>query len=186
MVVIHLTACCFFAFGFSLSSGQAAEDLARAKLVEQLIKHEGKKTKVYMDTAGHSTIGVGFNLDRADSKKKIEALGLDFTKVKAGSQELSAEQIVKLLNADIDAAVVDCRAVFPKFGELSDVRQRVLADMMFNLGKGKFEEFKKMIAAVKGGDFAKAADEMKHSAWYKQVGNRGKTLEQMMRTDNDS
>jgi GH24 family phage-related lysozyme (muramidase) len=167
------------------ASSLLAEALDRAKLKAQLIKHEGKRSKVYLDTAGHPTIGVGFNLDRADAKKKIEALGRDFAKVKAGTQELSDEQIARLLDADLETALADCKAVFPKFGDLSDVRQRVLADMMFNLGRSKFQGFKKMIAAVNGEDFAKAADEMKESVWYKQVRTRGKTLEQMMRTNAD-
>jgi lysozyme len=58
--------------------------------------------------------------------------------------------------------------------------------MMFNLGKPRFEGFKMMITHVKAGDFSKAADEMKNSKWYKQVGDRGKRLEAMMRTDKDS
>ena len=74
---------------------------------------------------------------------------------------------------------------FPNFAGLSDVRQRVLVDMMFNLGKPRLEKFKKMIANVNKGDFAKAADEMKDSKWYTQVKKRGRVLEQMMRTDSD-
>jgi lysozyme len=168
----------------SIGPTAAGADLDRAKLRAQLIKHEGKKAKVYKDTEGNPTVGVGFNLNRAGAKAKIEALGLNFEQVKAGKQELSEKQISKLLEDDIDAAK-DCKAVFPKFADLSDVRQRVLADMMFNVGKGKFEGFKKMIAAVKAGNFATAADEMKDSKWYGQVGRRGKTLEAMMRSGKD-
>ena len=168
-----------------LTSVAVAANLDREKLKAQLIKHEGKKSKVYIDTKGHPTIGVGFNLDRTGAKAKIEALGLDYAKVKSGEQELSEANIMSLLNDDMDTAVADCQAVFPKFTDLSDVRQRVLADMMFNLGKAKFEGFKKMIAAIKGGDFAKAADEMENSQWYVQVATRGKILVKMMRTDKD-
>lgn len=105
--------------------------------------------------------------------------------MKAGTQDLTDAQIYKLLEGDMDSAIADSKSVFPKFTDLSDVRQRVIADMMFNLGKSKFSGFKNMIAAIKVGDFAKAADEMKNSAWYRQVGQRGKTLEKMVRTDMD-
>jgi len=37
-----------------------------------------------------------------------------------------------------------------------------------------------MIRAIKIGDYALAAREMKDSRWYKQVGNRGKVLYEMM------
>ena len=159
--------------------------LNREKLKAQLVKHEGKKNHVYKDTEGHPTIGVGFNLDRSGAKAKVEALGLDYAKVKAGTQDLTDSQVYQLLEGDMDTAIADSKSVFPKFTDLSDVRQRVIVDMMFNLGKSKFSGFKKMIDAVKAGDFAKAADEMKDSAWYRQVGQRGKTLEKMMRTDMD-
>lgn len=163
----------------------AGAEIARGKLRAQLIKHEGKRNKTYKDSAGILTIGVGFNLTRADAKRKIESLGLDYEKVKAGNQVLSDAQIDKLLDADMDAAIADCKGVFPKFADLSEVRQRAIADMMFNLGRKRFEGFTKMIANVKAGDFAKAADEMKASKWYDQVKTRGKTLEAMIRADAD-
>jgi lysozyme len=163
-----------------------AAELDRDKLAHQLIKHEGKRTKVYKDSEGIPTIGVGFNLTRADAKKKIEDLGLDYLKVKAGEQELSEAQVSKLLKADIDNAIADCMSVFPKFSDLSEVRQRALADMMFNLGKERFSKFHKLIANVKEGKYLEAADEMKTSKWYEQVKARGRTLESMIRTGKDS
>ena len=168
-----------------VASNAGATDLDRARLTAMLIKHEGKKAKVYTDTQGHPTIGVGFNLDRRDARAKIEALGLDYDKVKAGTQTLSEPNIMSLLSDDMDTAIAGCQAVFPRFTDLSDVRQRVLADMMFNLGKAKFAGFTKLIAAVNAANFAQAAAEMKDSAWYRQVGTRGKTLVMMMQTDMD-
>src|SRR5262249_12279341 len=155
-------------------------DLDRAKLKNQLIRHEGKRSKVYKDSLGILTIGVGFNLERADAKKMIEGLGLNFQQVKDGKVGLTEEQIGRLLDHDIDVAIAGCKSIFPKFTDLSDVRQRVLADMMFNLGKPRFGGFKRMIAHVQASEFGKAADEMKNSQWYKQVGGRGKRLEAMM------
>ncbi len=163
-----------------------AADLDRVKLRKQLVLHEGKQEKVYKDSEGIPTIGVGFNLKRNGAKKQIKDLGLNFDKVIAGEQTLSDTQIEKLLDADIDSAIASCKTVFPKLTDLSDVRQRVLADMMFNLGRKRFQGFKKLIEAVKEGKFDVAADEMKDSKWYKQVKKRGIRLEGMMRTDRDS
>jgi lysozyme len=173
---------CFIVFAASA----AAADFDRDKLRKQLIKHEGKHTKAYPDSEKVPTIGVGFNLNRPDAKKRIESIGLDYEKVKAGKQELTEQQITKFLEADIETAAADCKSVFPKFNELSDVRQRVLVDMMFNLGQPRFSKLKKMIANVQAAKFDAAADEMKASKWYDQVKMRGKTLEIMMRTDKDT
>jgi GH24 family phage-related lysozyme (muramidase) len=168
-----------------ITFGVRAEEMDRNKLTRQLVKHEGRRSKVYKDTEGVPTIGVGFNLNRPDAKKKIEALGLSYDMVRDGEQELSERQIDDLLVADIDAAVADCNALFPKFADLSDVRQRALADMAFNLGPARLKSFKKMIASVNNENFVGAADEMKDSQWYRQVKKRGETLESMMRTGKD-
>jgi hypothetical protein len=106
-----------------------AAELDRTKLTKQLIRHEGKKSKVYKDSLGILTIGVGFNLERSDAKKRIEDLGLSFQKVKDGKQELTEGQILKLLDGDIDVAIAGCKGIFPKFTDLSDVRQRALVDI---------------------------------------------------------
>ena len=54
--------------------------------------------------------------------------------------------------------------------------------MVFNLGLSRFEKFKKTIAAIESGNYAKAAAEMVLSDWFIQVGNRGPELVEMMRT----
>ena len=88
-------------------------DLDREELKAQLVKHEGKKNHVYKDTEGHPTIGVGFNLDRSDARAKIEALGLDYAKVKAGTQDLTDTQVYQLLDGDMDRAIADSKSVSP-------------------------------------------------------------------------
>jgi lysozyme len=112
-------------------------------------------------------------------------LGLDYDDVRAGKQELDDRQIDELLAGNLDTAIADCQALFPGFSELSDVRQRVLADMMFNLGRARLAKFKKLIARVKEKDFAEAADEMKNSKWYREVKKRGETLVMMIRSNAD-
>jgi lysozyme len=67
-----------------------------------------------------------------------------------------------------------------RFWALPEIAQRVLVDMRFNLGGAGFRKFKKMIAAINANDFMTAALEMKNSRWSNQVGNRAKTLIQMM------
>lgn len=163
----------------------AFDEIDRAKLAKQLERHEGKRSKVYLDSEGIPTIGIGFNLKRSDAKAKIESLGLDYQQVLDGKQELTDAQIQTLFDADISASIAECKKLYGNFDELSEVRQRVLADMMFNLGPTRLAGFKKMAEAIKAKDFPRAADEMRNSKWYEQVKVRGVTLVEMMRTDND-
>lgn len=161
------------------------EDIDKAKLKAQLIKHEGKRSKVYKDSEGVPTIGVGFNLKRSDAKAKIEALGLDYIKVFSGDQEMTDPQIDTLLVADMDVVIADAKSVVQSFDLLSDVRKRVVTDMVFNLGKTKFNKFAKMLAAIEDKKFDDAAKEMKDSKWCEQVKTRCTTLQTMMKTDKD-
>jgi len=48
--------------------------------------------------------------------------------------------------------------------------------MCFQLGRPRLSKFKNMIAAVEDLDWAKMADEMEDSNWFKQTPNRAQRL----------
>ena len=52
-----------------------------SKMIE---RHEGKRNRVYSDSVGIPTIGIGFNLNRADATDRLKSLGLDYNKVRNG------------------------------------------------------------------------------------------------------
>ena len=56
----------------------------------------------------------------------------------------------------------------------TEVRKAVLLDMCFNIGYSGLMKFKKMWFALGNKDYPEAARQAKDSAWYTQVGNRGK------------
>lgn len=130
----------------------------------QLIKHEGLRLKPYRDTVGKLTIGVGRNLT---------------------DNGITAKEAMALLEDDIANAVADLRQHFAWFDSLDDVRQRVLADMCFNLGIWRLGAFARMLKAIQAGDYAVAAQEMLESRWAQQVGGRAHTLAAMMTTGRD-
>lgn len=128
-------------------------------LVKQLIEHEGLRLKPYRCSAGKLTIGIGRNLD---------------------DRGITEKEAMLLLRNDILECVKDLRTIFPRFERIAETRRNVLIDMRFNLGPKRFRGFKKMIAAVKARDFEEAARQMADSQWYWQVGDRAKTLIEMM------
>jgi lysozyme len=127
----------------------------------QLIEHEGLERKVYRCPAGKLMIGVGRNLE---------------------DKGITEEEAMFLLKNDIAECEDDLRSIFTEYDALDETRKRVLIDMRFNLGPARFRLFKKMIAAVKEKDFSRAAEEMKDSNWYRQVGKRAEMLFKMMET----
>lgn len=130
-------------------------DIAKA----QLKVDEGVRFKVYRDSLGIETIGVGRNI----RDKGLSALEVDL-----------------LLENDLKDAEVDARALFPTFDKLTDIRKSVLLNLAFNLGRERLSKFKKLRAAVQDEDWAEAARQMLLSTWATQVGARATRLAKQM------
>ena len=137
----------------------------RQRLFKQLRLHEGVEKFPYRCTAGYLTIGVGRNIEE---------------------RGLLDDEIDFILDNDIEVVMSEVSVTFDWFFDLSEVRQRVVADMIFNMGLPRFKQFKKMIAALEEGDWSEAANQMMDSKWAKQVGKRAERLRDMMETDEDS
>lgn len=131
-------------------------------LKDQLILHEGLKLKPYKCTAGKLTIGVGRN---------IEDIGITEGEARA------------LLDNDILRVAQELDNGLPWWRDLSDVRQRVLLDMAFNLGTPTLMKFKNTLGLIEAGDFVGASEEMLRSRWAEQVGQRAITLSKAMALD---
>lgn len=129
-------------------------------LKQDLINDEGLKLKPYRDSVGKLTIGVGRNLD---------------------DEGITEAEALYLLNNDIQRVETELATV-PDFPQLSDVRQRVLIEMTFNLGLGGVMEFKEMWSAIQAQDWDAAADAMLNSEWATEVGQRAVRLAACMRT----
>ncbi len=123
-------------------------------------RYEGLSVLPYQCPSGHLTIGYGHNLENGISKE-------------------IAELILKQDMASVQKAVAKH---FAWWSQLPEVRQFVLVDMCFNMGLAKLCTFKKMLAALKCGDYLCAANEMLASRWAGQVGHRAQELARMMKT----
>jgi lysozyme len=125
----------------------------------QLRVDEGVRLKVYRDSLGIETIGVGRNIR---------------------DKGLSMPEVDFLLENDLTDAERDARSLFPTFDKLSDVRKAVLINMSFNMGRERLSKFKKLRAAVQDEDWAEAARQMILSTWAAQVGARATRLAKQM------
>lgn len=151
------------------SSAPAPEVDHDARLVAQLRLHEGERERAYRDTEGYLTIGIGRNLD---------------------AKGLSRDEREYLLNNDIADARRELDRYLPWWRGLDPVRQRVLIDMMFNMGpgapsRGGLLSFVNTLSEIRRGNYAFAADMMLASKWAGQVGRRAVRLATMMRTGLD-
>ncbi len=65
---------------------------------------------------------------------------------------------------------------------MSAARQRVLAEMTFNLGYGHLIGFHRFLVDLQAQRWSDAADEMLNSLWATETGNRARRLANIMRT----
>jgi lysozyme len=130
-------------------------------LVDELRRDEGERLFPYRDSVGKLTVGVGHNLD---------------------DKGISREASAFLLREDIAEVVAGLNAALPWWTTLDAVRQRVLANMAFNMGVAGLLQFRQTLAAVRGGAYEAAAKGMLGSLWARQVGPRAVRLAEMMRT----
>lgn len=111
---------------------------------------EGRRKFAYEDSVGKLSIGVGRNLD---------------------DKGLSDDEIDFLLGNDIDEALVGCRTL-SYWDSLTDTRQCVVCDLVFNLGLAKWKEFPKANRALAEGNWQAARAELLDSKYARQVGRR--------------
>lgn len=132
------------------------------KLVEELMSDEGVKNYSYLDTTGNWTIGVGHKLGKSSS----------FSNIKWDNKRV----FVTLLE-DINSSIFYLQKQIPVLQGLTQERQHVLINMMFNLGPNRFAGFKETIKAINNYDYRTAYNEMLDSKWAREdVPNRAKRL----------
>lgn len=143
-------------------------------LKAQLRVDEGVRQRRYRDTKGKTTIGVGHNID-ADPHYPYQLT----------DEPLRSDQIDSLLNRDIAAAVAALDEYANWWRAMEEPRQRVLANMCFNMGWGKLAGFVNTLQAMHFSDYASAAAGMRSSLWASQVGDRAERLARVMETGSD-
>lgn len=152
---------------------QKEKDGFKTFLRDFVVLGEGCRSKVYLDSLGIPTIGIGCNLKDAGNQKLLESLEIDYQRLLDGSDELSDEQINSIFDVQIENCQKQVTRLCKNFSSLSSLRQVILIDIIFNLGYGRLSQFKNFLKAVGEEDFYRAAEEMKDSRWFRQVKQRG-------------
>ena len=140
------------------------------KLREEIKYDEGSVNEIYLDHLGLATFGIGHLVTEWDEEYGWEV-----------GTPVSEDRCNEVFDSDIQIVLADCEQLYPDFNELPEEVQRIIANMMFNMGRPRLSKFKGMKAGVDARDWDKAADEMVDSRWYRQVTNRAERLVERMR-----
>lgn len=139
------------------------------KIKEDIERHEGNVPYVYLDHLGYKTMGIGHLIRQSEPEYLLKV-----------GQGVSKEAIDEYFDNDLRIAIDDAKRIFGDLNEHPQDVIRVLVNMSFNLGYPRLNKFVKMKEAVAQKNYLKAADEMKDSRWYTQVGRRGPELFKLM------
>jgi lysozyme len=160
--------------GDPVSNSSVTIDVDTAALKKQLIRHEGRKNKIYLDTSNKPHGGIGHLL------RTNEILSYPV------GAPISDEQIETWYTDDSSSAIkIGQELMGNTWGELSDIRKRAVVDLSYNLGKAKLAKFHKFITAMKAQKFDLAGIELRNSKWFDQVGVRGPNVVSMVERNLD-
>ena len=140
------------------------------KLREEIEYDEGSVGKIYLDHLGLPTFGIGHLVLESDPQYGWEV-----------GTVVSEDRCIEAFDSDIQNVLSDCHRLYPDFDDLPEEVQRIVANMMFNMGRPRLSKFKGMKRGVDAKDWNAAADEMVDSRWYRQVTKRADRLVERMR-----
>ena len=143
------------------------------KLLASVKKHEGYRNKVYLDTLGKRTVGVGHLCVEdfwEDDKEYEEKFLMTILEHDLQSAIKSAEDLM-------DNCPSGCKA------NISDDAKIIIIEMVFQLGKSGVSKFRNMWKALQQDppQYDVASIEMLDSRWAKQTPNRAQSMADQMK-----
>ena len=138
------------------------------RLLESVKKHEGYRNKVYLDTLGKRTVGVGHLC--------VEDFWED-------DKEYEEKFLLEILEKDLQEAIHGARSLMGEYGcaDIDEQAEEILIEMVFQLGKTGVSKFKNMWKALAEKNYIGASYEMLDSRWAKQTPNRAKAMAKTMK-----
>tara|TARA_B100000242_G_C42852020_1_gene395573 strand:- start:111 stop:560 length:450 start_codon:yes stop_codon:yes gene_type:complete len=135
------------------------------ELRQEIQNDEGRVNSVYLDHLNLPTIGIGHLIKESDPEYGLPV-----------GTAVDDERVNELFDQDIKVTLSECEQLYGNFNDLPEEVQKILANMMFNLGRPRLSKFRKLCKAVADRDWQECAVQMEDSRWHKQVTNRANRL----------
>jgi len=134
-----------------------------SRLLESVKKHEGYRNKVYLDTLGKRTVGVGHLC--------VEDFWED-------DKEYEEKFLLTILEHDLKTAIKASQRLCSNGPDIDDLAKEIIIEMVFQLGETGVSKFKNMWKALEQSppEYSAAASEMLDSRWAKQTPNRAQEM----------
>ena len=150
----------------NLKKGEETMNMDRLK--DSVKQHEGYRNKVYLDTLGKRTVGVGHLC--------VEDFWED-------DKEYEEKFLMTILEHDLQTAIKGAKELIEDHGcaDIDEQAEEILIEMVFQLGKNGVSKFKNMWKALAEKNYIGASYEMLDSRWAKQTPNRAKSMAKIMK-----
>ena len=138
------------------------------RLLESVKKHEGYRNKVYLDTLGKRTVGVGHLC--------VEDFWED-------DKEYEESFLMEILQKDLQEAIRGAKELMDEHGcaDIDERAEEIIIEMVFQLGRTGVKKFRNMWKALSEHNYIGASFEMLDSKWAKQTPNRAKAMAEQMK-----
>ena len=138
------------------------------RLLESVKKHEGYRNKVYLDTLGKRTVGVGHLC--------VEDFWED-------DKEYEEDFLMDILKKDLQEEIRGARSLMEEHdcADIDEQAEELLIEMVFQLGMTGVSKFRNMWKALAEKNYIGASYEMLDSRWAKQTPNRAKAMAKTMK-----
>ena len=138
------------------------------RLKDSVKQHEGYRNKVYLDTLGKRTVGVGHLC--------VEDFWED-------DKEYDEKFLMEILQKDLQQAIRGARSLMEEHGcaDINEKAEELLIEMVFQLGMTGVSKFRNMWKALAEKNYIGASYEMLDSRWAKQTPNRAKAMAKTMK-----
>ena len=138
------------------------------RLLESVKKHEGYRNKVYLDTLGKRTVGVGHLC--------VEDFWED-------DKEYEESFLMEILQKDLQEAIRGAKELMEEHGcaDIDERAEEIIIEMVFQLGRTGVKKFRNMWKALSEQNYIGASFEMLDSKWAKQTPNRAKDMAEQMK-----
>lgn len=167
------------------------DDNPKFSIEDMLRRDEGLRLKVYWDTEGYPTIGIGhlIIMQRVRDMTQInKVLSQQVGRTVTGNPGIiEMEEASKLFQQDLKDVQRDVKSnakVGPVYAKMNRSRQMALENMAFQMGIGGLAKFNGMLAAMFAENWPLAYKEARDSVWFNQTKGRASRVSMIILSGN--
>lgn len=168
------------------------DDNPNFTIENMLHRDEGLRLKVYWDSEGYPTVGIG-HLITPQKIRNMEQINLILSKqvdreVKGNPGTISMDEASKLFQEDLKKVQKDIGStnalLSQVYNQENRSRQMALENMAFQMGVGGLAKFRSMLGNMLVKDYKAAFDNARDSVWFQQTKGRASRVSMIILTGN--